>query len=389
MTRFRRYGWLTLLLSGGALAMVAAANALIDPFGAFPSVALKRFEPHRARPHSRISKAELLINHDCDILLLGSSRTLSGFSPWHPAFASTNVLNLGLQGALMSEVRAAFDLALQRTHVQQIIFGVDFILFRQSHTPAPDFASSRFNTEVGPAEYHLKLLLGAEALDEAKFVFNAQRRNRRPDSPGRGFLAHQVPPGRSQRDLIEKHIQVFFSERAGTGGDYNREALQELRYIIRKCRAEGITLALLIPPTHALNLETVRGSGSWERFEQWKSDLVQLIAEEKAGDEVPLWDFTGYTGYVAEPIPQTRDPKIRMEWYFETGHFTPKLGDIVLDTVVRGKSPPGFGVKLTPANLTNHLGRIRRDREVFARQFPRDVDWVAELARRFGRTGAF
>ena len=79
---------------------------------------------------------------------------------------------------------------------------------------------------------------------------------------------------------------------------------------------------------------------------------------------------TGYTGYVGETVPPAGDTTTRMKWYLEASHFTPALGEEVLNRLLASGAeqygPSDFGVRLTTNNLAAHLSRIRADRETYA-----------------------
>jgi hypothetical protein len=145
---------------------------------------------------------------------------------------------------------------------------------------------------------------------------------------------------------------------------------------------------VVINPVHAVQLETLRIAGLWPTFEQWKRDVVGL-AEKGPGPAIPVWDFTGYEGPPAEPVPPDDDRASRMKWFFECSHFTEALGDRVLSRVLlpaeRGTEDDSFGARLESGSLEAHLDRIRQDREGYASAFPHEVRRVQrvrdELAR--------
>lgn len=68
--------------------------------------------------------------------------------------------------------------------------------------------------------------------------------------------------------------------------------------LIKESRANNIELLLFISPVHARQLEVIRLSNLYPTFEQWKRDMVKVIAEdvEQHPDKSPiqLWDFSGY-----------------------------------------------------------------------------------------------
>jgi hypothetical protein len=160
--------------------------------------------------------------------------------------------------------------------------------------------------------------------------------------------------------------------------------------MVRTCRADGIKLIVFIPPVHALQLETIRVAGHALEFEQWKRDLVRILAEEGASSSVPLWDFTGFIGFVTERVPAEGDHTARMKWYLEVSHFTPALGDLVTRRLLGGdESEAGtqsdFGVRLLPTNIDDHLAKQRSARELYAKANPEEIAWLDKLTATLDR----
>jgi hypothetical protein len=123
-------------------------------------------------------------------------------------------------------------------------------------------------------------------------------------------------------------------------------------------------------------------AGLWPAFEDWKRRLTEIAAG--GGETVALWDFSGFSEYSTEMIPGPGDRQTEVRWYWEAGHFKKELGDVVLDRVLLSEGtvgPDGFGVRLTPANIDAHLGRVREHRSAFRVARPAFVAEVEELVR--------
>jgi hypothetical protein len=54
-----------------------------------------------------------------------------------------------------------------------------------------------------------------------------------------------------------------------------------------------------------------------------------------------------------------------LEYFWDPGHYRQSLGNLVLDRVLSGEPPNGFGVLLAEPMLDQHLANIRRDRETY------------------------
>lgn len=87
-----------------------------------------------------------------------------------------------------------------------------------------------------------------------------------------------------------------------------------------------------------------------------------------------------------ETVPALGDTTTIMHWYFDSSHYTPAAGDLVLDRIFNFKSPTrtvpeNFGVLLTSRNIDAHLAHIRADREQYRQSHPEDINEIEAMAR--------
>jgi hypothetical protein len=375
------------------LAMVAALNLLVDPLGAYPRVSLKAIAPYRSQLMSRSAKAEMLFRHRCDVLLLGSSRVQAGIPVNHPAYGTSNVLNLGLAGTSLPEIAGVLEFALCHQRPKRVLLGADFFLFSDVRGAGSDFENSRFNPELQPFDYHFKNVLGSQTAGDSWLLLRQWLRHETRPESGRGFLSKSLRRGASQRESFARSIRRFLTEPEVYGAyHYSQARLDVLRQIVRQCREAQVELLVFIPPVHALELETVRAAGLWPTLERWKTDLARILAEEGASDRVPFWDFTGFANALGEDVPAAGDTTTRMRWHFEQSHVTPALGQLVLDRLLSRESPgtewAGFGEKLTTNNVAAHLARLRGERDAYAASHSSEIEWINHLAAEVKRTRA-
>ncbi|MBI3796729.1 MAG: hypothetical protein HY268_07150 [Deltaproteobacteria bacterium] len=155
--------------------------------------------------------------------------------------------------------------------------------------------------------------------------------------------------------VLTRHDLVNNQDSYG-GFSYGFDRVEILRSIVKQCRTEGINLYLFITPSHARDLEAIRVLGLYPLFEQWKRDMVNVLAAEAAqhpGEQpIPLWDFSGYNTLTTEDVPSAAEKGKPMQWYWESSHFKKELGDLVLDRLFDyhepGREvPEDFGVPIT------------------------------------------
>jgi hypothetical protein len=70
------------------------------------------------------------------------------------------------------------------------------------------------------------------------------------------------------------------------------------------------------------------------------------------------------------------------EDFFDGAHTTPKIGRLILDTLLRGAVTPDFGVRLTPDVLPAYLEMEHGAADAWRRDHPDDARLAAETASR-------
>jgi hypothetical protein len=192
-----------------------------------------------------------------------------------------------------------------------------------------------------------------------------------------GFYDPGLKPGRKQRQLFDEVMRIL-----GPGYRvqvFDTNSMQDFRHIVRVCKERNVTLHLAIMPVHALDSELLYAGGRWPEVEKWKAALVSVLAQEGVEGSVPLWDFSGYAGFPAEPVPATDDAITRMKFYRENSHFTPLLGALMVDTMLGAPCTNQFGVRLTSANLQAHCESMLQDRAEYMRTHPAEMEWVHSI----------
>jgi hypothetical protein len=76
---------------------------------------------------------------------------------------------------------------------------------------------------------------------------------------------------------------------------------------------------------------------------------------------VELWDFSLFNEITCEPLPAEGTRPMR--YFFDSAHFTPEFGRVILDEVLKGT--PQFGVRLDQVEIESHLAVLRADLQQF------------------------
>ena len=361
--------WAGVLL--GILALTAALNITVDPymvFGVNVFPALAEYRPNK----SRIMKAEMVRGESPAVVVLGSSRSETGLDPLSPHWPGQPVYNLSLTGAELEEIGHVFDYVVREAKPRVMVLGIDLLMFNDERVSRNDFENSRFNPQLKRVEYLFANALSHQATDAS---FELIARSLSGEEPG------YTPRGRHVEENVIEHRRLFetvllnkffLEDRTYLDFHYAEHRLDEVRRMAEVCEQEGIELIIFINPVHALQLEAIRLMGLWDMFERWKRDVV-----EAAGD-VPLWDFTGYTGPRAERVPAAGE-LTAMRWYFESSHYKPALGELVISDLFSETS--SLGTRLTAQNVGEHLAAIRGQRQQYVETHPDEIEWITELHR--------
>jgi len=378
--RFLRAFLLAALAGVGA---VVALNVLVDPSGAYPGLHLKLFDPVRYLDLDRVTKAEMARRGDWQVIILGSSRAESGLPASHPFLTTNHACNLSFAATRFPELVAAFDYARRHNPLEHVILCLDLYMFAPGPGWIQDFSESRFNPNFNRFQYYCKQLLGRASADRSWAAVRRTLGRYQPvPQEARGFHNHSIGVGTSQRELFNRVLRIL-------GAGYRLQTvdptyLELFRQMVRTCRDQKIDLQVAIMPVHALDLELLYAGGRGAEFEKWKRDLVNVLAEEGVEGRFNLWDFTGYAGPPAEPIPPAGDVTNRMKFYFENSHCTTVLGGFMLDAMFGTPGTNQFGVKLDRSNFDAHLARIREDRAGYARTNAAEIQWVQRIISEVG-----
>ena len=357
--------------------ILGTVNVVVDPHAAFGEPFFQGLHRYR-RLGSRTAKAAALRRAEFEVLVLGSSRSEAGIDTGSAALSGRPTWNASLPGTSLHELEYVWEFAVESKRPELAILFVDLHLFQSASKVSQDFHESLFDPALrghGHEYFVRQALSGWATRSTVKVLFNWVLGRESEYTPTVRRVT--VGVGR-QRHRFQAQLTrtVLMSSLLVENGGAGRGSFDILDRIVTSSQARGIRLVLVIPPLHALQLEAVRLMGRWSDFELWKSELVQHLD----GSEVPVWDFTGYTGVSAEAVPAEGSPE-SMQWFIDASHCSPALGDRVLARVLETSVDvdPSFGVLLTRGNVEEHRRRIRLDRERWAESHGEDLRWIEGL----------
>jgi tetratricopeptide (TPR) repeat protein len=420
-------------------AAIVATNVIIDPFMFWNVVTIPGINSQRPEFASwtRMAKAQAMCRLQPNSVIMGSSRTEVGLDPHYLAWSQFpgKTYDLALSGVGLKEMELMLQHAKYASpNLRHVVMAVDFYMFNANReavvfgTEVLDFDPNRLLNS--PSDSCLRTFLyDANKLLWTKgipFDFATVRRQVRVKdwqggapvlsdgevldwmslSDREGFRGNSydvlVPVAQRYgfRNLIDGHSGGSF---AGQEAYYVKkvwrpppdqrfcftrpgqpDTISVFHDIVKFARKSGIDIRFVINPIHARMLIALQEIGLWPQYEDWKRDLVKVLAEEAKQDHAepfPLWDFSGFNSITTEQIPPAGDKQHIMRWWWEPSHYQKATGDLMLDRVLDYKPdlanvPPDFGILLSPSNIDAWLAKtLERGRE-YRRDQPGEVATV-------------
>jgi hypothetical protein len=368
----RRYVRASLRAAALALGLLATFNVVVDAYGIF-----RRWRiPHlRTEPEvwSRVSAAERIAD-DCNVVFMGSSRVVHGFGPHMPRWGSRNVCNGALAGTSIQEQRQVFDFVLRQREVRQVVLFIDFHMFHASRGTHGDFAQSRFNPNRSRLAH---LLWATTSLDATTTSFR--------------ILGHPLtwlddlhpPVGQLKANRTELY-RFFKNPKLYLGWQGDPETMGILLSMLDDADRANIKVTLVIPPVHAILLETEAMTGVWDSVKTWKRALVEHTATRRK--PVAVWDFSTYSEPVVTPMPLRWEDPLN-PWWIDVSHQSMQLGWMTMNRISEATLDDGgewdedFGVLLTPDNLEAHLERVDDERLDWRFEHADQLAWLEAYAK--------
>ena len=339
-------------------------------------------------------KRDLWLAGSYDTLILGNSRAEVGFDPANRAVsaAGLSAFNMALPGTDLSESVASLEFSAHKARPRVLIVGLEFLDFLVDPSAEPSEPS--ISVEESQLEYFTRgfkaVFTVRAAVDSTKAILAQRDRN------AAILLPNGFNPLREYAQIarIDGYWALFQQKAVESAATYLRKphsiklhtgrpapGFYDLQRLLRGAPAQT---HLVIYPYHAQILMLFEETGLWPAFEEWKRSLVHVIEHSALAPEqqVILWDFSGITDLSTELIPAPDDRLTEARWYWEGGHFKSALGDVVLGQVFGGQ---GIGVRLTSANVENHIEALRDGMAAFRTANPvleREVRKIADGARK-------
>ena len=372
--KYRRFNLNFLLTAFVPLLFVGLFNIIIDPYSVFNSPRLVGFNQLKPRKdnNDRVFKAIDITRIKPVTVLIGSSRAKQGLDPNYQALVNSQpAYNLGLNGVnVYEQLRYLEHTIANQKNLKLVILATDFFTFNSSLNNQPVFSESRLEKSHITLQDVINFGFSLDAVSASGETLTASRKSPNQESYSKnGFSPYRNIKKSEVNWRFQAGINDFFTNHANY--QLSSKYLADFKKIVEICKEHNITLKVFISPSHATQWEAIRATGRWQTFEQWKREIVKIT---------PILDFSGYNSITTEPISYD------MENYTDNSHYTPKVGNLVLNQLLsyqEEKVPDDFGVLITPDNIESHLAKIRANREIWAKNNPDAVKLVQEVKQKY------
>ena len=365
--------FLALLLLAG---LVAGINYAVDPYAVSGAKRIDGFNAYKVDVNSRVRLAKTYQPQRLEFqtLIVGNSRVEMGIDPQHEclAFNGRRAYNLGIPGASIAyQTAAALDLVYQKP-VDTVLMSLDFpdflvpagqlkpgesqpllpnTRFLPDGSENPDYPLSRVKDFYG-AWFSLNGLISSVKTVLMQSELSADRREDGFNPAGDFVKSSRVEGMRAlflqKEQLLQQKYQRSWALHY-SGGERS-EDFDYLQQFLETLVARDIQVVLFINPLHERFWNLLEDNQLMPLYPQWQA-MLQQVLQAVASDSIVLWDFSGDSPYIHEPLPEAHARGQSLQWFWEPAHYTKALGNVMLPVMFPANCQPAehFGVQRYPA----------------------------------------
>ena len=353
------------------LGSTALVCGVVDPYGilGMPPIPGLTAVKSAAATRLRLSKAYRVGLMDPATIVTGNSVTNLGIDPASPAWRPDHapVFNLGVDGATLVEQSRYLLNALAVTHPKLVVLFTSFedalslpfgdvreagaidpgLRCLDDGRPNPGFALAHIK-DLASATLSFRALadsVGTLWRQSGERLNTQGRDGFETDSPEETYAATQGTPAavaKEDRDIAARVV---------AWSAHPTWSLAPLAVMIAAARASGADVVVAIPPAHVDIMAIRREAGVEPEVAAWRSALLRIVRTRAGPDDhgrVTLWDFSGLSRYVTTPIPLDHRMADPGRWFWDTAHFSPALGTLLIRRIETGGEPVDLGTLVMP-----------------------------------------
>lgn len=338
MKRFVLKFFLLVIPIGIACLPIVDYNLRIDPYGVFKI----DFSHQGIEPNQHFIKMKFLLAKKIkkDSFIFGSSR-VGKINP-KANQKTQNYYNMTYTEGVPAENLLDLKILLSNgIKIKNIILGIDNISYlvdpkeHETQTLRMPYPSNPFGLLLTYTKY--LILQPSKSLDqeikkakEFKVVYD--------------IYDSGVPLVLGKDEWIEEHKEQHISDpkfnEPSWEGYYNEridKTISELKEMKAICEKNQINLIVFINPMH----ETTYRKQDFREYSKFLKELAGFTA---------FFDFSGINKVTSNNY-----------YYYETSHYRPIVGDMILNTIFGQAQRSDFGVFVTKANIGEHIRKLKSE----------------------------
>ena len=345
-----------------AVILVVGVNFLVDPYRITGTARMSGVNEYKVdiNGHVKLMKKYNPLREQHNALIVGSSRVELGINPAHQCFqeAGLKAYNLGIPGApVQTQLAYALNLINQQP-IHTVFIGLDFTDFiwtqRHNQFEKPtllertvdgfrltasgepnstylrafllDYFQSLFSLDALIASFKTVALQSRAASDRDDSGFNPAR-----DFEEIGRIEGPRALFDQKMSDLEEHFSVQWYLRDAEG--HLGPAFDDLEVFLDMAAARQIRVYLFVNPFHESYWNLIRTKGHMHLRVEWMQALERLV-RQYSDEPIRLWDFSGKSPFIREPIPAAGQQSALLEWFWEPSFYRRQLGDLLVDAIL-------------------------------------------------------
>lgn len=355
MKKYKKYIRITALLTLFVSIGIMGFNIVVDPYGIWYIYDKVGFNKQRLKSNElqRINKIIISSRREPEVIFLGSSRVNLTLNPeYHKKITGKDkVYNLAINSGNIYELRRLLEHAIKISpNLQEVILGIDFFMFNENKKTDLTFDDLQIGRKSLRTKNFKVLVFSVDACKDSLKSIDSNYTNQYDydifSDNGKWTEKFTDKYYENQKEITAKgFVEAYRKYRI------DKHSLDDLRNIVEIARENNINLKVYVSPVHALLLESIYASGSWNAYEEWKREIVKIV---------PVVDFTAYNFITTEDLAKSK------EYFGDISHMRLKTGNWVLDRLYNNKDsvvPKDFGLLVNEKNIEAHLQNIRMQRD--------------------------
>ena len=296
-------------------------------------------------------------------IALGTSRPKYGIDVSHEYFKPVSY-NLAISAGSIYENKQLFKLSIQQENLKHVLLCLDYRMFN---------LKDKENEGIISNSSKIKYIFSFDALiDSFKTVFEVGNNVVLHNGNAIRFLKYNNYADEFklvEKDYYKNNSKNYTYINTGKNSFLDFEELLEIAY------KNNINMDIIFNPSHIRLWESLDYFIGLDTWYKWKKDIVltvEKVAKKYNKKPFRVVDFAVYHEITNEKIPTDN---AKMKYYFESSHYTPELGNIVLDRLMGKSEYKDFGVEITSKNIDAHIEKQKSLRSKFinTQEYRREV----------------